>query len=39
MDNYPPALGGHLDYNPPKNDITMQQYSNQIIVVTKSNQF
>jgi hypothetical protein len=36
MNNHPPALGGHWYYNPPKNEITTQ-YSNQIIVATKSN--
>jgi hypothetical protein len=36
MNNHPLALGGHWDYNQPKNEITIQ-YSNQIIVATKSN--
>jgi hypothetical protein len=36
MNNYPPTLGGHWDYNPPKNEI-IAQYSNQIIVAAKSN--
>jgi hypothetical protein len=36
MNNYPPTLGGHWDYSPPKNEI-IAQYSNQIIVAAKSN--
>jgi hypothetical protein len=35
MNNYPPTLGGHWDYSPPKNEI-IAQYSNQIIVAAKS---
>jgi hypothetical protein len=36
MNNHPQALWGHSDYNPQKKEI-IAHYSNQIIVVTRSN--